>query len=205
LLRAVKNKEDSVQLERQASDMAQLLDNFATLLRQHEKKRHPMARVVDRLRRITLHRFRVHRVVLECDLSLEENPGFEAIFSFGLILAVLNNLIDNSIYWLQVRWAEEPTSWENSPRKIRIQESHDFEGGPCLVVADTGPGFRDDPADLVRPFYTRRPEGMGLGLYYANMVMELTGGRLLFPQRGEVDLPEEFDGAVVALQFSEIR
>jgi signal transduction histidine kinase len=205
LLRAVRNKEDAVQLERQASDMAQLLDNFSTLLRQHEKKSHPVALVVDRLRRITMHRFRLHRVALECDLSMEENPGFQAVFSFGLILAVLNNLIDNSMYWLQVRWAEEPANWENSPRRIRIQESHDFEGGPCLVIADTGPGFRDEPPDLVRPFYTRRPEGMGLGLYYTNMVMELNGGRLLFPQRGEVDLPEAFDGAVVALQFPEIR
>lgn len=205
LLQAVRNREDPVQLERQAGDMAQLLDDFSRLLRQHEKKRHPIARVVDQLRRINLHRFRLHRVALECDLSMEAHPGFEAIFSFGLVLGVLNNLLDNAIYWLQIRWAEEPESWENSPRRICIKESRDFEGGPCLVIADSGPGFRDDPADLIRPFFTRRPEGMGLGLYYANMVMELTGGRLLFPQRGEVELPEAFDGAVVALQFPEIQ
>jgi nitrogen fixation/metabolism regulation signal transduction histidine kinase len=73
------------------------------------------------------------------------------------------------------------------------------------VIADTGPGFRDNPQDLVRPFFTRRPEGMGLGLYYANMVMELSGGRLLFPEKGDVELPEGFDGAVVALQFPEVQ
>lgn len=205
LLRAVKNKDDPEQLERQAGDMAQLLDDFSKLLRQHEKKRHHVAKVVDQLRRINLHRFRLHRVALVCDLSMEANPGFEAEFSFGLILGTLNNLIDNAIYWLQVRWTEEPERWEDSPRRICITESHDFEGGPCLVVADSGPGFRDDPADLIRPFFTRRPEGMGLGLYYANMVMELMGGRLLFPQPGEVDLPEGINGAVIALQFPEIR
>ena len=205
LLRAVKNKEAPEQVERQAGDMAQLLDDFSTLLRQHEKQLHPIARVVDQLRRINLHRFRLHRVGLQCNLSIESNPGFEASFSFGLVLGTLNNLVDNAIYWLQVRWPEQPASWEGSPRRICIKESHDFEGGPCLVVADTGPGFRDDPEDLVRPFYTRRPEGMGLGLYYAKMVMELMGGRLLFPQPGEVELPEEFDGAVVALQFPEAR
>ena len=42
---------------------------------------------------------------------------------------------------------------------------------------------------------------MGLGLYYANMAMELNGGRLAFPTRGEVDLPEWCDGAVVAMVF----
>ncbi len=205
LLRAVKNREAPEQLERQAGDMAQLLDDFSKLLRQHDKKRHPIAKVVDQLRRINLHRFRLHRVALECDLSMDQNSGFEADFSFGLVLGTLNNLIDNAIYWLEVRWAEAPESWEGSPRRICVKESRDFEGGPCLVVADTGPGFRDDPADLIRPFFTRRPEGMGIGLYYANMVMEMMGGRLLFPQPGEVDLPPAFDGAVVALQFPEIR
>jgi signal transduction histidine kinase len=205
LLRAVRAKEDPVQLERQAGDMAQLLDDFSKLLRQHEKKRHPIGKAVDQVRRINSHRFRLHRVALECELSMEQNPGFEAEFSFGLILGTLNNLIDNAIYWLEIRWAVEPENWQESPRRICIKESHDFEGGPCLVIADSGPGFRDDPADLIRPFFTRRPEGMGLGLYYANMVMELTGGRLLFPQPGEVDLPAAFDGAVIALQFPEIR
>ena len=42
---------------------------------------------------------------------------------------------------------------------------------------------------------------MGLGLYYANLAMELNSGRLVFPQPGDVELPEGFDGAVVALVF----
>jgi signal transduction histidine kinase len=205
LLRAVKNREDPGQLERQAGDMAQLLDDFSKLLRQDEKKPHSIAEVVDQLRRINLHRFRLHRIALQGDLSMEATSGFEAFFSFGLVLGALNNLIDNAIYWLHVRWTEEPANWENSPRRICIKESRDFEGGPCLIVADSGPGFRDDPSELIRPFFTRRPEGMGLGLYYANMVMELMGGRLLFPSRGDVELPGDFDGAIVALQFPEAK
>ena len=53
----------------------------------------------------------------------------------------------------------------------------------------------------MRPFFTRKPSGMGLGLYYANLAMELNGGLLVFPQPDEVDLPEGFDGAVTALIF----
>jgi len=203
LLRAVQNRENPEQLERQARDMAKLLDDFSQLLRRHEKKKQHIAKVVDQMRRINLIRFKVHRVVLDCDIAMDSNPGFEATLSLGLILGALNNLIDNAIYWLRVRWAEEPESWESSPRRICIRVTRDLKGGPCLVVADTGPGFRDDPEHLVRPFFTRRPEGMGLGLYYANMVMELSGGRLLFPEHGDVQLPEGFDGAVVALQFPE--
>jgi signal transduction histidine kinase len=203
LLRAVQSGEKPEQLERQARDMSKLLDDFSQLLRRHEKKKQPIAKAVDQMRRINLIRFKVHRVVLDCDVAMDSNLGFEATYSLGLTLGALNNLIDNAIYWLRVRWAEEPESWESSPRRICIRVSRDLEGGPCLVVADTGPGFRDNPEDLVRPFFTRRPEGMGLGLYYANLVMELSGGRLLFPERGDVALPEGFDGAVVALQFPE--
>ena len=42
---------------------------------------------------------------------------------------------------------------------------------------------------------------MGLGLYYANMAMDLCGGRLVIPQKGDVAVPAEFDGAVIALVF----
>ncbi len=205
LLKSVRNREKPEHLERQARDMAQLLDNFSSILRRNASKKHPIASLVDRSRRINLLRFKVHNVALRCELSMDSNPGFLALFPFGLVLGALSNLVDNAIYWMRVRWPEEPGDWESSPRRIFIGTSDDFTGGPSLIVADTGPGFRDDPEDLVRAFYTRKPDGMGIGLYYTNLVMELCGGRLIFPQRGDVELPNEFDGAVVALQFPEVK
>ncbi len=44
---------------------------------------------------------------------------------------------------------------------------------------------------------------MGVGLYYTNMVMELNGGHLAFPDAEEVGVPSEFDGAVMALVFGQ--
>ena len=74
------------------------------------------------------------------------------------------------------------------------------------VVADNGIGFQGDSIEnLVRPFFMRKPDGMGLGVYYAALAMELSGGSLVFPQSGEVELPGEFDGAVVALIFKEVQ
>ena len=81
----------------------------------------------------------------------------------------------------------------------------DLAEGPAVVVADTGPGFSDHPQDLTRPFFSRRPEGMGVGLYYANLVMELGDGLLLFPDGREADVPTEFDGAVLAMVFPRER
>jgi phosphoglycerate-specific signal transduction histidine kinase len=82
---------------------------------------------------------------------------------------------------------------------------NDFEGGPAIVIADTGPGFADLPSDMVRPFYSRRPDGMGMGLYYANMVMELNDGALVFPSVSETNVPDGYDGAVIALRFPETK
>ena len=114
--------------------------------------------------------------------------------------------MDNALYWLRVGWPDVPTSTEEPERRLYVGISHDFEAGPAIVVADNGTGFQgDDPYNLVRPFFTRKPEGMGLGLYYANLAMELNSGQLVFPQLDEVELPEEFDGAVVALVFKELE
>jgi nitrogen fixation/metabolism regulation signal transduction histidine kinase len=179
-----------------------LLDGFSTLLRRDAQSRHSARKLIDAARRYNVLRLRHHRVRLVCPMLESEGPGFEAKFSFSLVLGALNNLIDNSLYWLRVRWPEPPESPETSPRAIYVGLTNDLEAGPAIVVADTGPGFQgDDPERLVRPFFTRKPTGMGLGLYYANMAMELNGGQLVFPDANEIELPDGFDGAIVALVF----
>lgn len=122
---------------------------------------------------------------------------FKVEGSKQMLVASLTNLIDNSIHWLEVK----------NPRKKRllISTTKDLEGGPAIVVADNGPGFgSDDPEDLIAPFFTRRNGGMGLGLYIVNEVMRTNKGRLVFPDSGDIELADEFDGAVVALQFPKI-
>ena len=79
--------------------------------------------------------------------------------------------------------------------------SRDLEG-PAIVVADSGPGFQDPPEEMVKPFFTRRLEGMGLGLYYADMAMKAHNGRLAFPEHADIDIPAACKSAVVAMVFS---
>lgn len=124
------------------------------------------------------------------------NPDFNLQGSKQMLIASITNLVDNSIHWLEMK---------NSPTKLLyIGTTNDIEGGPAIVVADNGPGFGSDaPEDLVTPFFTRRNGGMGLGLYIVSEVMRINKGRLLFPDTGDVGLPKEIDGAVVAIQFSE--
>lgn len=135
------------------------------------------------------------RLVTEPNTTLED---FRVRGSKQMLVASITNLIDNSIHWLEIK--------NPSEKLLYVGATRDLDGGPAIVVADNGPGFgKDDPEDLVTPFFTRRAGGMGLGLYIASEVMRVNGGHLVFPDRGDVELPRRMTGAVVALQFPEIE
>lgn len=194
-IEAGKNLE-SVQV--QARELVRILDGFSELLRKGEQRPNSIKQLIRRARDINRVRFRNHEVKLVCPALEEDAPDIERKFAFGLLLGALNNLLDNAFYWLQVRW---PEGQGPSRRKLYINVEPDFPGGPAIIVADNGTGFQDDPERLTRPFFSRRPDGMGVGLYYTNMVMELNGGRLAFPDADEANVPDGFDGAVLALLF----
>jgi len=46
---------------------------------------------------------------------------------------------------------------------VLCRDPFEIDDKPSLVVADNGPGFRDDPDSLIQPFFSRRPDGMGQG------------------------------------------
>jgi nitrogen fixation/metabolism regulation signal transduction histidine kinase len=128
-----------------------------------------------------------------------DNSDFQITAPYGLVLASLQNLVENAIHWSRLR--SEKDSKKIVPA-IGIFTLVDwFDEGPALVVADNGPGFSLSPEEAVAPFVTDRPGGAGLGLYYVNMVMENIGGRLLIQTPGDLELPVAYDGAAVVLLF----
>ena len=181
-----------------ARELSRVLGGFTDLLRKGSRAPHSLKRLIRRVRDINAPRFRKHGIRLHCPALEDEGADVKSSFVFNLALGALNNLLDNAFYWLTVRWPEGKAG-----RAIHIDLDPDFDDGPAIIVADTGPGFIDDPDDLVRPFFSRRPEGMGVGLYYVNLVMDLSGGALVFPDASEAGVPARFDGAVVALVFPE--
>jgi hypothetical protein len=199
---AIQEGGDLKSIQIQARELVRILDGFTELLRKGDRRSNSIKLLITRARDINRVRFRNHGVTLVCPALEDGVPDVEREFAFGLMLGALNNLLDNAFYWLRVRWPDQKTK---SPRKIYIDVARDFPGGPAIIVADNGPGFQDDPERLTRPFFSRRPDGMGVGLYYTNMVMELNGGTLAFPSAEDADVPEGFDGAVLALVFGRER
>lgn len=204
LLAAFKSGGERSALERKAMDLSQLLDGFSTLLRRSGRKPMRASELLRQARDISVSRFRYHQVILHCPVLEDPAQDFEAVMARELMVGALTNLIDNALYWLRVRWPDLPAG-EPLLRKIYIGTSLDLEGGPAIIVADNGPGFRDLPDLLTKPFFTRRPDGMGLGLYYVKLAMELSGGTLQFPNAADVGLSEDYDGAVVALVFNNTK
>lgn len=188
-------------LRDQTGQLQGVLESSTQLLRKTDRKAGSLRETVRTARDLNLIRFRLHHVKLVCPALEEGAPDVEPVFAASLVLGAVSNLIDNAIHWLRVRWPEDET---DTGRKIYINVVPDYPDGPAIIVADNGPGFTDDPEMMVTPFFTRRSGGSGLGLYFTNLVMQLNEGRLAFPSGEQADVPEEFDGGVVALVFNKV-
>ena len=59
------------------------------------------------------------------------------------------------------------------------------------------------PTEMARKAYTTNKKiSMGLGLYIIDETMMLHDSRLFFPEPGDIgSIPDEFDGAIVALEI----
>lgn len=113
-----------------------------------------------------------------------------------LLITMLMNLLDNSIYWLDTVYRDE--------KKIMILTRR-VPNGVAVMVVDNGPGFKDSIEDLVRPFFSRKENGIGIGLYLVDTVMIQYGKLNIIYDRNyltENDVPESMSGAAVELIFN---
>lgn len=116
----------------------------------------------------------------------------------GLVEGVIINLIDNSIYWLEIAKTEYKTI-ENKKIFINVV---DTEKNVHIVVADNGTGFLLNTEELTQPFVTAKKSGMGLGLHIANEIILSDKGRIDFPDFNDYEIPLEFKGgAIISLIF----
>ena len=85
---------------------------------------------------------------------------------------VMLNLIMNAIQAMR--------GIREGPRELQVSiEAVPSEGGVRVGVRDTGPGLSPESLSrLFEPFYTAKPEGIGMGLSICRSIIEVHGGRL---------------------------
>ncbi len=108
-----------------------------------------------------------HGVSLQTDLA----TGLPFIEGYRVQLQqVVLNLILNAV--------EAMSCGDEPPRELRISTMRNASGGILVAVRDSGPGL--DPAivnRLFEPFYTTKPQGIGMGLPICSSIIEAHGGR----------------------------
>jgi Histidine kinase-, DNA gyrase B-, and HSP90-like ATPase len=198
LNKAITSGQSAEHVIRLSEALVELLSGASTFLRTQKTEKLMASKLLQEALFSCQSRFVFHNIRFLNGFDSQPSLDFEIKGTRRMFVAALVNLIDNAIYW--TRLARESSETEGT---IWVGPASEFEG-PAIVVADSGAGFLDDPGSAIQPFYTRKTDGMGMGLYYVDMVMKSHNGRLAFPQNTEVDVPARCTGAKIAMVFQEV-
>jgi PAS domain S-box-containing protein len=123
--------------------------------------------VIQEVLDLAAHEIQKNKIVVERQLP----PSSTLVFADRVQLQqVLLNLIMNGI--------EAMTAVTDHPRVLRVQSGIDDSGHVLVAVRDSGPGISVDRDRIFIPFFTTKPNGMGMGLPITRSLIESHGGHL---------------------------
>lgn len=132
---------------------------------------------------------------IDYSIDIEEGLGFIKCDKRYFITMIMN-IIDNSIYWLNTVYKDDKLIFVKAFRKDSYVH---------IILADNGPGFKDDITDLIRPFFSRKDDGIGIGMYLIDTIMMKYGKFDIITNKDELSekgIPIIYSGAVVELIFN---
>lgn len=176
--------------------LSSLIDGYAEIVRKSKRSNENIIEVIDQAIFNTEYRLNYHNISIVRKYR-EFDKDTKVKLSKSLIIGSLMNLVDNSIYWLN----KAHESDLNLKQKILIDLQTD-KNYVYLIFSDNGTGFMIPTDNVTEPFVSAKPDGIGLGLHITNEIMVAQDGRVIFPDYGDFELPNEFkDGATIVLAF----
>jgi hypothetical protein len=194
LLQILKNDETS-NVGELVRRLSKLVKGYSEIFKTSSRSNIELYKVIDDALFSVEFRLRAHDVEV---IKEYEKSNIKINIAKGLVEGVIINLIDNSIYWLEIA-KNEYRSIEKKKIFINVVET---EKNVHIIVADNGTGFLLNAEELTQPFVTAKKSGMGLGLHIANEIMLSDKGKIDFPDFNDYEIPLEFKGgAIVSLIF----
>ena len=195
LISIVKNKEEPDNVSTLIKRLSRLVKGYAEIFKKSSRTDIILKNVIDDAIFSIEFRLKAHNISVE---KKYKNSNLTVKLAKGLVEGVIINILDNSVYWLEIAKSEH----KSIPEKKIFINIEETEKSIHLIIADNGPGFLLSKTEIIQPFVTGKKSGMGLGLHIANEIMLSHKGKLSFPDFGDYDIPEEYKkGAVLALIF----
>jgi hypothetical protein len=180
--------------------LSELIKGYGGIIRQSSRKEESMKELI----KATLFNieFRCENHHITVYNEAENYKGDDIIkCSKRLVLGALLNIIDNSIYWLDFK-ERQLSKVEKFKKKILIKILDEHDGYLKVLIANNGKKFTIPTDKAIKPFISEKPDGMGLGLHITNEIMKSHKGKLIFPEYGDYNIPEEYQkGAQLILSF----
>tara|TARA_B100000941_G_C28470100_1_gene535891 strand:- start:114 stop:1448 length:1335 start_codon:yes stop_codon:yes gene_type:complete len=180
-------------VEGRVKTLAALIEGYSILVKQSEKKSRNLKGIAEQC--IWNMKFRLDDHGIKINVAYcNKTKGLDAICSEDHVLNALMNIFDNSIWWLDYAKSKNP--------EIFIDISSEMPGYVSIVIADNGPGFTKPTDEIIKPFVSDKPDGMGIGLHLTHQIMESLDGQLVFPGIDIFEIPSKYrKGAIIALAF----
>jgi len=195
------NTVDIEEIKDKVRNLIQILESLSPILRQNKSSLSSARKVIEIAKRRNENRFNYHKIIFSSPILSGENEDFNFKVPTNLLISAISNLVDNAIYWTRTKSDLIKNSKGMFKSAIYIGTDLFTFAGPAIIIADNGPGFSSEPEYLTQPFKTKKEGGMGLGLYFADLVMNMIGGKMLFPDSSDLEIPQVYDGACIALVF----
>lgn len=193
LKKAVEHEKVSGRIVKLVQHLSRLIEGYTLIIRKSETKIWDLKKLIDQAIFNMEYRFKVHKINVIKDYE-KKSEKFRVNCARNLVINSIMNILDNSIWWLEYA--------KRKDKNIFITISEYIPGYISIVIADNGQGFALPVEDVIKPFISAKPDGMGLGLHIVSEIMKAHGGNLLFPDFDEVEIPNEFKkGAIVVMAF----